>query len=149
MAQPGADITCNPLLTGESVSPWTCRQERAHKLSAYAKQPPVGGHCVGEGISHVNAWSVPHYKETSDDDNYQPSLGTQSYSGTHEPSLAHSGITRGCQEQLSRRDWYEAPARPTATTCCGLGACQTITPSTVGTNARIPRRWKCDARHVQ
>ncbi len=47
VAQPGADGTCNPLLRAESTSPWTRHQERAHKLSAYAKQPPIGGHYVG------------------------------------------------------------------------------------------------------
>ena len=46
----GADSTCNPLQMGEPVSPWIRHQERTHKLSAYAKQPPVGSHYVGEGI---------------------------------------------------------------------------------------------------
>ena len=39
VAQPGAEGTCNPLLTGEPASPWARHQEHAHKLSAYAKHP--------------------------------------------------------------------------------------------------------------
>ncbi len=74
--------------------------------------PPVGGHYVGEDIPCINAWSVPHYDETSDDDNYQPGFSVLSHSGACEPGLSHLGITRGCQEQLSRCDWYEAPTRP-------------------------------------
>ncbi len=30
VAQPGADSPCNPLLMAESLSSWTCHQERAH-----------------------------------------------------------------------------------------------------------------------
>ncbi len=111
VAQPGADGTCNPLLRGEPTSPWTRHQEHAHKLSAYAKQTPVGGHYVGEDIPRVNTQSVPRYEKTLDDDNYQSGLGAQSHHGAYEPGLAHPGITRGCQERLSHRDWYEVPAR--------------------------------------
>ncbi len=93
-----------PLLIGESVSPWTRHQERAHKLSAYTKQPPVGSNYVGEDIPCVNEWSVPRYDETSDDDNYNPGLGAQSHYGTCEHGLAHPGVTRRCQEWLSRHD---------------------------------------------
>ncbi len=67
---------------------------------------------MGQSILRVSARSVPHYDETSDDDNYQPDFQTQSHYGRHEPGLAHPDITRGCQERLSCRDWYEAPARP-------------------------------------
>ncbi len=94
------------------VSPWTCHQKRAHRLSAYAEQPPVGSQYVGEGIPRINSRPAPRYDETSDDDNYQPGIRTQTHYGTREPALAHPDVTRGCQEQLSRRDWYEAPARP-------------------------------------
>ena len=113
VAQPGAEGTCNPFLAGEPASPWARHQERAHKLSAYAKQPPVGGHYVGEDIPRISERSVPRYDETSDDDNYQPGPGALPHSGAREPGLSHPGITRECQERLSRRDWYEAAARPT------------------------------------
>ncbi len=133
VAQPGADGTCNPLLMGESVNPWTCHQERTHKLSAYAKQPAIGSHCAGEGILCINAQSVPRYDETSDDDNYQPGFGAQFHYGTHEPGLDHPDVTSGCQER-----WLVwGPSQSCAcclvqargdclstTTCCGLGACQ-------------------------
>ena len=109
VAHPGADSTYNPLQVGKSFNPWTRHQEHAHMLSAYDEQPPVGSHYVGEGIPCINAWCVPHYEETSDDDNYQPGFRAQSHYGTREPGLAHPDLTRGCQE---RRDWYEAPARP-------------------------------------
>ncbi len=107
-AHPRADNTCNPLQVGESVSPWTCHQERAYRLSASAEQPPVGSQYVGEGIPLV----LSHYDETSDDDNYQPGFRTQTRYGTREPGLAHPDVTRGCQERLSNRDWYEAPPTP-------------------------------------
>ncbi len=107
---------------------------------------------MGEGIPHVNAWSVPCCDETSDDNNYQLGFRAQSHYGTREPGLAHPDITRGCQERLSRRDWYEAPARPapaplprqeefwrSTTTCCGLGACQTISPGALGSSVGLPR----------
>ncbi len=112
VVHPGADSTCNPLQIGESVSPWTRHHERAHNLTAYVEQPPVGSHYVGEGIPRVNARSVTCYEETSDDDNYQPGFRAQSHYGTCEPGLAHPHVTRGCQERLSRRDWYETLARP-------------------------------------
>ena len=90
MAHPGADSTSNPLHVGESVSPWTRHQERAHRLSAYAEQPPVGSQYVGQGIPRVNAWPVPRYDENSDDEhNYQPGFRTQTHYGTREPDLAH------------------------------------------------------------
>ncbi len=72
MVHPGADSASNPLRVGETVSPWTRHQERAHRLSACAEQPSVGGHHVGESVPCVSAQSVPYYDETSDDDNYQP-----------------------------------------------------------------------------
>ncbi len=162
LAQPGADSTYNPLLMGESVSHWTHHQEHTLKLSAYAKQPHVGGHYVGKDIPLINARSIPRYDETSNDDNYQPGLGAQSHYGTREPGLAHPGITRGCQEWLSHCDWFRGICQAcasslaqakgvwhSATTCCGLGACQTVSPGALGTNARLPRRWKCGDRHVQ
>ncbi len=83
VVHPGADSTSNPLQVGESVSPWTRHQEHAHRLSAYAEQPPVGSHYVGEGIPRINAQSVPCYDEISDDDNYQPGFRVQSHYGTH------------------------------------------------------------------
>ncbi len=64
VVHPGVDSASNTLKVGESASTWTCHQERAHRLSACAEQPPVGNHPVGEGIPHVNAWSVPRYDET-------------------------------------------------------------------------------------
>ncbi len=63
VAHPGADGTCNPLQMGDSVRPWTCHQVRAHKLSAYAEQPPVGSYYVDEGIPRVNACSAPRSLE--------------------------------------------------------------------------------------
>ncbi len=115
VAHPGADSTSNPLHVGESVSPWTRHQESIHRLSAYAKQLPLGSQYVSEGILRINAWPVPRYDETSDDDNYQPGFRTQTQYGTRGPSLAHPDVTRGCQEWLSRHDWYEASARPAPT----------------------------------
>ncbi len=107
----GADSARNPLRVGETVSPWTHHQECAHRLFACAEQPSVGGHYVSESIPRVNARSVPHYDESSDDKNHQPVFPTQAYSDVHEPGLAHPDVTRGCQERLSHRDWYEAPTR--------------------------------------
>ncbi len=108
MVRPGADSASNTLSIGETVSPWTRHQERTHRLSACPEQPPVGGHYMGESVLRINAWSVPCYNETSDDDNYQPGFHAQSYYGTKEPLLAHPDVARGCQERLSRRDWYKA-----------------------------------------
>ncbi len=93
VAQPRADGTCNPLPMGEPFSPLTRHQKSAHKLSAYAKQPPVGSHYVGEDFPRINVRSVPCSDDTSDDDNYQPGLGAQSHYGTHELGLAHSDST--------------------------------------------------------
>ncbi len=73
---------------GESVRPWTCHQERTHKISAYVEQLPVGSHYVAEGIPRVNAQSVPHSEETFDDDNYQPGFRAQSHYGTREPGTS-------------------------------------------------------------
>ncbi len=42
VAQPGIEGFCDPLPMGEPASSWARHQEHAHKLSAYAKQPPVG-----------------------------------------------------------------------------------------------------------
>ena len=112
MVHPGADSASDPLRVGETVSPWTRHQEHAHRLSACPEQPSVGEHHMGESVPRISARSVPRYDETSDDGNYQPGFQTQSYYGTHEPGLAHPDVTRGCQERLSCRDWYEAPARP-------------------------------------
>ncbi len=112
VAQPGAEGICDPLITGEPASSWACHQEHAHKLSAYAKQPSVGGQYVGEYTLCVSAWSVPHYDETSDDDNYQQGLSASHCSGAHESGLAHLGIAWGCPERLSCHDWCEAPAGP-------------------------------------
>ncbi len=112
MDHPGADSASNPPRVGESVSPWTRHREYAHRLSACPEQPSVGGHYMGESVPRVSVRSVPRYNETSDDDNYQPGFHTQSYYATHEPGLAHPDVTRGCQEWLSRHDWYEAPTRP-------------------------------------
>ena len=112
MVHPGTDSVSNPLRVGEPVSPWTRHQERAHRLSACPEQPAeqsiVGGRYMSESVPR----SVPRYDETSDDNNYQPGFHAQSYFGTHEPSLAHPDVTRGCYERLSRREWYEAPTRP-------------------------------------
>ncbi len=112
MVNPGADSASNPLRIGEAVTPWTRHEERAHRLSAHPEQSSLGGHYMGESIPHVSPRSVPRYDKTSDDDNYQPGFHAQSYYDTHEPGLAHPDTTRGCQEWLSRRDWYEAPNRP-------------------------------------
>ncbi len=112
MVHPGANSASNPLRVGETVSPWTRYQERARRQSACAEQPSVGGTHVGKSIPCVIAQSVPRYDETSNDEHYQPGFQAQPYYGTHEPGLAHPDITRGCQEQLSLHDWYEAPARP-------------------------------------
>ncbi len=108
VAEPGAEGICDPLPMGEPASPWARDQECAHKLSAYAKQPPVGCQYVGEGTPRIGAWSAPCYDETLDDDNYQLDLCALA---CIEPSLAHPGIARGRPERLSHRDWYEAPAR--------------------------------------
>ncbi len=105
----GVDGASNTFQVGESASPWTRHQERAHRLSAYARQPPVGDQYVGEGIPRINAQSVPRYDETSDDDNYQPGLGAQYHYGTHEPGLAHPDVTRGCQERLYTTGHLENP----------------------------------------
>ena len=107
MVHPGADGASNPLRVGEAVSPWTRHQEHAHRLSARPEQPSVGGHYMGESVPRVTTRSVPRY-----DDNYQPGFHPQSYYATYESSLAHSDVTRGCQERLSHLDWYEAPPRP-------------------------------------
>ncbi len=112
MVHPGTDSVSNPLRAGEAVSPWTCHQECAHRLSTCPEQPSVGGHYISESVPCVSTRSVPHYDETSDDDNYQPGFHAQPYLGTHEPSLAHPGMTRGYQERPSLRDWYEASNWP-------------------------------------
>ncbi len=112
VTQPRANDTCNPLQMGESVSLWTRHKERAHNLSAYGEQLPVESHYVGEGIPRINARSVPRCEETSDDDNYQPGFRAQSHYRACELGLAHPDVPRGCQERLSRRDWYETSARP-------------------------------------
>ncbi len=80
---PGAGGVSNPLHVGEAVSPWTCHQERAQRLSARPEQPSAGGHYMGEGIPHVSTWSVPRYGETLDDDNYQPGFHAHPYAGTN------------------------------------------------------------------
>ncbi len=105
MAQPGAEGINDPLSHGESASPWACHQELDHKLSTYAKQQSVGSHFVSEGAPHISAPSVPHYDETSDDDNYQPGLGALPQNGVREPGLVYLGIID--PERLSR----ESPAR--------------------------------------
>ncbi len=102
MVHPGAGSASKPLRVGEAISPWTRHQE----------QPSAGGHYMGKGIPCVSVRSVPCCEETSDDDNYQPGFHAQSYTGTHEPDLAHPDVTRGCPERPSRRDWYEAVNRP-------------------------------------
>ncbi len=101
MVYRGADSASNTLRVGETVSHWTCHQERAHRLSACAEQLSVGGHHVGESIPCISATSVPHYDETSYDDNYQPGFQDQSYYGKHDPGLAHPDITRRCQKYLA------------------------------------------------
>ncbi len=65
MVYPGADSASYPLRVGETVSPWTRHQECAHRLSAGAEQPSVGGHHIGESIPRINAWSVPRYRAGS------------------------------------------------------------------------------------
>ncbi len=67
---------------------------------------------MGQSVPRVSARSVPRYDETSDHDNYQPGFHAQTYFDTHEPCLAHRDVTRGGQERLSHRDWYEAPNTP-------------------------------------
>ena len=99
-----ADSASNRFRVGETVSPWTRHQERDHRLSACPEQPSVGGHYMSESIPRISTQSVLRYDETLDDDNYQPGFHAQSYFGTHEPSLAHPDVTRGCQERLSHRD---------------------------------------------
>ncbi len=54
MVYPGADSASNTLQVGETVSPWRRHQERAHRLSACAEQPSVGGHYVIESIPRIN-----------------------------------------------------------------------------------------------
>ena len=115
-------------------------------MSAYAKQQPVRGCYVGEGVPRTSTQSFPHYDATSDDDNYQPGLSALPRVGVHEP---YSGGT----ERLSRRDWYEArqactcsPAQAdrvwhSKTAHHGLGACQAISPGMLGANVRLPGRW--------
>ncbi len=106
---------------------------------------------MGDSVPRVSVLSVPCYDET-DDDNYQSGFHAQSYYGTHEPGLAHPGITRGCQWRLSRCDWYEVPTRPVPAPLprhgeLGIpqqpivdrGACQTLSPSAFGSNAKLPR----------
>ncbi len=97
------------------------------------------------------AWSVPCYDKIFDNYNYQPRLHSPfAACGACEPGLADPGMARGGPEQLSHRDWYEAPARPVpapllrqvwcyATVCHGLGGCPTISPDTHGTDARLQR----------
>ena len=114
MVHAGADGVSNSLQVGEAVSPWTHHQERAHR-SARLGQPSAGGQYIGEGIPCITARSVPHYDETSDDDNYQPGFHPHPYLGTHEPDLAHPDVIRGYQEWPSRRDWYRATNRPVPT----------------------------------
>ncbi len=111
VAQSAAEGICHPLPIREPASPWALHQERTHKLSAYAKQQPIGHHYVGKGTLHVSAQSFPHYDETSDD-NYQLGLGVLPCGGEREPGLAHPGMARGGTEQLFHRDWYETSARP-------------------------------------
>ncbi len=113
MVYPGTGSASNPLRIGETASPWTRHQERAHRLSARPEQPSAGGYYPGEGIPLVSTRSVPCYDETSDDDNYSPGFTTQPYLATHEPNLTHPDVTRGHPERQSRRDWYEATNRPT------------------------------------
>ncbi len=113
MVYPGTGSASDPLHIGETASPWTRHQERAHRLSARPEQPSAGGPYPGEGIPRISARSVPRYDETSDDDNYSPGFINQPYLATHEPNLAHPDVTRGHPERQSRRDWYEAANQPT------------------------------------
>ena len=55
MVHPGVDSASNPFRVGETVSPWTRHQERAHRLSARPEQPSAGGHYTGEGIPRIAA----------------------------------------------------------------------------------------------
>ncbi len=109
MVYPGTGSASDPLRIGETVSPWTRHQERAHRLSARPEQPSAGGHHMGEDIPCISARSVPRYDETSDDDGYPPGFHT------HEPNLAHPDMTRGYPERPSCRDWYKAAHQPTPT----------------------------------
>ncbi len=111
----GTGSASDPLRIGETVSPWTRHQERAHRLFAHTKQPSAGGQHMGEGIPRVSVWSVPRYNETCDDDSYSPGFHAQTRLGTHEPNLAHPDVTRGYPERPSRRDWYKAANQPTPT----------------------------------
>ena len=113
MVHPGAGSAGDPLHIGETVSPWTRHQECAHRLSARAEQPSVGGHYPGEGIPCISVRSVPRYDETSDDDGCPPGFQAQPYLGTHKPDLAHPDVTRGYPEWPSRHDWYEITNGPT------------------------------------
>ncbi len=63
VVNPGAGGVSNPLRVGEAVNPWARHQERAHRLSARPEQPSAGSYYPGEGISRVNARSVPRYDE--------------------------------------------------------------------------------------
>ncbi len=109
----GTGSASDPLRIGETASPWTCHQERAHRLSACPEQPSAGGHYPGEGIPRASARSVSRYEETSDDDGYFPDIQAQPYLAANEPGLAHPDVIRGFPERPSRRDWYEENTRPT------------------------------------
>ncbi len=95
---------------GQKVSMHTSHWEKhVHKLSAYAKQQPVGDYCMNKGIFGASAQSVPYYDETLDDDNYQLSLSGLPDSGTHDSSPPHPSVARGGTWRLSHCDWYEVP----------------------------------------
>ncbi len=66
MVYPGTGSASDPLRIGETASPWTRHQERAHRLSARPEQPSAGGYYPSEGIPRVSTRSVPRYDETSD-----------------------------------------------------------------------------------
>ncbi len=104
MDYPGTGSASNPLHIGETASPWTRHQERAHRFSARPEQLSAGDYYPGEGIPRGSAWSVPHYDEISDDDNYSPVFTAQPYLATREPNLAHPDVTRGHPKRQSRRD---------------------------------------------
>ncbi len=112
VAQPGAEGIHDPLTVGEPAIPWPRHQEHTHKLSAYAKQQPVGDHCVGKGAPCAGAQSVPHYNETSDDVSYHLGFGALLCCGMRQPSHAHPIMAKGVVGQLSHHDWFEAPAGP-------------------------------------
>ena len=109
----GTGSASDPPHIGETASPWTRHQERAHRLSAHPEQLSAGDHYPGEGIPHVSARPVPRYGETSDDDGYSPGIQAQPYSAIYEPGLIHSDVIRGFPEWPSRRDWYDGNTRPT------------------------------------